>query len=285
MKGPAPELAATLKDLLDRGGVALVFLKAGMDLKLAGQLFKDGLLPLQALSYERKDRLLAGVDREGTFTKDLAGSPSSEFVSYGAFAVKPAPAARVSAWLEGGVPLVAALEHGSGQSVMINTSADAEMSDFVKTSLLLPFLSAALRPAIPAAALPRHTGDRLRLDLAAGEKSLKVITPSGRIKELPAEASGKEAVLEAEQAGFYRDAAGQPLLAVNVPPEESDLSSFSENEADEWLRERCRLSERAREVSRTGESLEGKVPLWRLLGFAALVLLAGELFLANWMRR
>ncbi len=285
LKGPAPELAAALKAFLEGGGVVLVFLNAGMDVQLAGKLFQDGLLPLQPLSYERKDRRLAGVDPEGTFTKDLACSPSSEFMSYGAFAVKPAPSARVSGWLEGGVPLVAALECGAGQSVMINTSADAEMSDFVKTSLLLPFLAASLRTGIPASALPRHTGDRIRLSVAPGEKSLKVITPSGRAKILPAEATGNAAVLEAEEAGFYRDASGQPLLAVNVPPEESDLQSFSESEAEGLLRSRCRLSGKAREVTRTGESLEGKLPLWRLLGFLALALVAGELFLANRMKR
>ncbi len=285
LKGPAPELAAAFKALLDGGGVVLVFLNAELDVQVAGKLFQDGLLPLQPLSYERKDRRLAGVDSEGRFTKDLADSPSSEFMSYGAFAVKPAPAARVSGWLEGGVPLVAALECGAGQSVMINTSADAEMSDFVKTSLLLPFLAASLRSGIPASALPRRTGDRIRLAVAPGEQSLKVITPSGRAKVLPAEASANEALLEAEEAGFYRDASGRPLLAVNVPPEESDLQSFSESEAEDLLRSRCRIAGQAREVTRTGESLEGKLPLWRLLGFLTLALLAGELFLANRMKR
>ncbi len=285
LKGTAPELAAALRSLLDDGGVALVFLSAELDLQVAGKLFADGLLPLKPLAFERKDRPLAGVDRADAFTRDLAASPRAEFMSYGAFAVTAAPAARVSAWLEGGVPLVAALEVGNGHCVMVNTSADAEMSDFVKTSLWLPLVNAALRPGLPEAAQPRRAGERLRLGLAPGAATLKIVTPSGRVRELKADPSGKEAVLEADEAGFYRDADGQPLAAVNPPPEESDLQSFSEDEAEARLRERCRLSDKPREVTRTGQSLEGKLPLWRWLGLAAMVLLAGELFLANRMKR
>lgn len=284
LKGPEQELAAALKGFLEGGGMALVFLDAGTDLRLAGQLFQAGLLPLQPLAYERKDRRLAGADREGAFTKDLAESPSADFMSYGAFTVKPAPAARVSAWLEGGAPFVATLACGAGHSLMINTSADAELSAFVKSSLLLPFLAAALRPGMPASALPRRAGDRVRLP-AAGEKSVKIITPSGRLKELPAEAAGNEAVLEADETGFYRDADGRPLLAVNAPLEESDLRSFSASEAETLLMARCRLADKPREVSQTGASLEGKVPLWRWLGLLALALAAGELFAANRMKR
>ncbi|NQT91594.1 MAG: BatA domain-containing protein, partial [Lentisphaerae bacterium] len=139
-----PELSddstASLREFLQKGGVLLTFLGGDTDTRTYRTLHDNGLLPLKPESFSPKHRRLVSVDLQHELTRDLAAYYPDQVVSYGCFEVQTAPGAVVPAVLEEDIPFVAVRDVGAGVSVVINASADDELSNFAKTPLLLPLL-------------------------------------------------------------------------------------------------------------------------------------------------
>lgn len=190
-------------------------------------------------------------------------------------------------------PAVLAGSCGGGRFVLVNSSADTSWNDWPKFKSFVPFLHGA---ALFLARLPSQARLEAISSTAAGEFSDADLGPAAAGAPFHLQSGGKRVQsMTANELGILRDlsffepgvyslhtdeGAEVRRIAVNVPPQESNLTSKNAAEAQQHLR---RLPEPRPGTLAAGlfGSSSNHREIWRVLLVAVLVLLMTEMFLAN----
>ena len=285
-------VAADLRSFVEEGGGLLVALGSRSG-ETHATLAEAGLLPKPSVGHGGGPAMrvtrLAFLDRTLPGFELFSGPRSGDFGTARFFRRQHlAPEAdldRVLARFEDGGAALLDRKVGDGRVMVWASTLDTYWNDFVLQPVFLPFLHQSVKNLSgfrPPA--PWHTiGDVVDLadlrvdgeDQLSGQ-TLEITTPRGD------EVVGGE-VLEVEEAGFYSltvDEEEVDVLAVNVDPRESDLASL---DSEEFTLQSLGGNSDAegRAVVRTAEERERAQGLWRYLALVGLLLLVGEIFLAN----
>ncbi len=287
-------VAAELRSFVEEGGGLLVALGSRSG-ETHAALAEAGLLPKPSVGQGGGPAMrvtrLAFLDRTLPGFELFSGPRSGDFGTARFFRRQHlAPEAdldRVLARFEDGGAALLDRKVGDGRVMVWASTLDTYWNDFVLQPVFLPFLHQSVKNLSgfrPPA--PWHTiGDVVDLadlrvdgeDQLSGQ-TLEITTPRGD------EVVGGE-VLEVEEAGFYSltvDEEEVDVLAVNVDRRESDLASLDSEEFLAALQSLGGNSDaEGRAVVRTAEERERAQGLWRYLALVGLLLLVGEIFLAN----
>jgi Aerotolerance regulator N-terminal/von Willebrand factor type A domain len=197
----------------------------------------------------------------------------------------------VAARFEDGTPLVVTGALGRGRVVLVNTSADTAWNDWPKHKTFVPWVHGTAEYLTGTAVTPPEAQVNLVAGMAAdldlGDRAAKarfvLHTPDGKDVNMAADDQGQLRDLPVSKPGIYsvRDASGREIrrVAVNVPPQESDLAALSPNDFTQQL---ARVSEGQTTLAAGLFGSNGNHrELWRVLLLAVAGLLLVELFLAN----
>jgi uncharacterized membrane protein len=209
------------------------------------------------------------------------------------FSLRSGESSTIVARFQDGTPLLLTRNLGRGRVVLANTSADTAWNDWPKHKTLVPWLHetanylAGKTPAEPRSERLHATAGvetAIKLGAQAARAAIKVQTPEGKAWSVTADEHGTVQDLSLSTPGIYsfRDPSGRELrrVAVNVPPQESDLAAFSANDFQQKL---ARVRERAPTVL-AGQWLGGNRnhrELWRVLLLSVVILLLVEVVVAN----
>ena len=254
VRAPGEEAGRRLAEHVAAGGGLLVFWGAACDAE-AWRRALPGLLPAPVLG-------TAAAPPESPWrvgAVDFAAPPLTVFAppAGGTFATasfvlraqlgQPAPAARVLARFEDGAPWLVELPVGRGRVVFAASTADLAGNDLPTRPAYVPLVQRLVLwlggSLVEAADAERIAGEAVAVDGGpelVGAR-LTVETPAGARGEavFRAEGTGSRALLPpAAEPGFYRwtRPGGEGLVAVNVPPAESDLAALAPEELSERLR-------------------------------------------------
>ncbi len=195
-----------------------------------------------------------------------------------------APGTDVLARFDDGLPAVVERRNGSGHIMVVSLPLDSRNGDFPVQPAYLPFLQRLVLYASgrDATRLWRLTGtDWL---LPSGVREPAVLTPDGSIMRPARDTAGAAVALR--EAGVYAlydgRVQGEPLalLAVNAPPNESDLAQVDSRELLLGVRPSAAATEATSDAP-TREEVESRQRMWRVLLVVVAVLLVLESFVAN----
>ena len=198
--------------------------------------------------------------------------------------VAAAEGTQVLARFDDGSPLLVERTLGDGRVLLLATPLDNLMGDFPLQPGFLPFIRRLAMYSAGHRVTPlwRTTGETGIVP--GGVRDPVIATPAGALVRPASDSAPCTVVLE--EAGFYQAyesrAAGEPLdiIAVNPPPQESDLTPADPRELMIGVRQSDSTSALTREnlVASEQESRQG---IWRLLLAVVAVLLLLEAIVAN----
>lgn len=209
------------------------------------------------------------------------------------FGLQPADGATRLAFFDDGNPLVITRAVGRGRVVLVNTSADTAWNDWPKHKTFVPFIHGLARFAAQTSNREGVrendslvAGDNLDVETGAGGRLAQFTwrSPNGKEARLTADAQGRlrDQVLNVPGVYSLRDEAGREVrrVAVNLPPQESDLESIRPTELQQQL---VRVQGNGKETLAAGlfGARHHQREFWAALLLAALVLLLVEPFVAN----
>ncbi len=294
------EAAARLEGFVRRGGGLLVACGPGMrtadiSRRLGGE---RGLLPARLLSLQQGtgDSWLGAAEMklpeplEGMGVLWRSGLKRLKVFSY--VEAEPLPDAETLITLEGGRPLLVGRKHGEGRVMLWTSGLDGEWTNLPALPMFPPLVHELCYYLAGGddEGLNVTCGGTLEVRLPASQAGGSAVLASsgGESWEFSAETKGGEALLRygpLEAPGLYRltTSAGTSLyVAVNTPPEESDLTPATARTMRRLLKDVDFSWRRAGGSGRTAEERESaQLPLL----LAALALLVAESFLAAWFCR
>ncbi|MGH7562219.1 MAG: hypothetical protein ACRENB_14500, partial [Gemmatimonadales bacterium] len=275
---------------LDRGGGALVLAGSRLPTRSAAPGPED---PWPAAVGETITRtatpaVLGALDRDHPAIAPLRGLEGGGFAGARFFryrALLPRADADVLVRLDDGRPALIATSAADRRIVMLAAPTDGVWSDFALHPFFLPLLQRLVEHAAGRGTERawREVGDVLALDRQ--RRGLRVFSPAGQI--LRPEGDSAAAAVPLREAGFYelrRDAASaEPaaLVAVNPPAAESDPARMDPREILLAARVDSAAARAADELTVSPVAAERRQRIWRLVLFAALVVLAIEVAYAN----
>ena len=285
-----PELQAALERYLEHGGKVVAFMGEARSAQHLSRTARE-VLPAVPVRVEgdpeQPDQFwhLQTPDPKSPMFA-VFSKPNSGNITLAQFkrryALAPAQGTDVLAKFEDGVPFIVSRRVGSGQMVLVNTSATTSWTDWPKRKTFVPWLHSLIEMLAggergKTVVSSATCGEFTELD---AKQSVMFRDENGRSKTLNGDASGK-ARIDLIEPGIFRlsDSAGHELqrFAVNVPTSESDLTAMAE-------------SEFTRKIGRTSPDSSGgpvtidgvrQRPLWPTLLGVCLVLLLVEVVLAN----
>jgi hypothetical protein len=250
------------------------------------------------------DRSRGSAGRLGTFefahpVFNVFRAPrSGDFSSiqvYGYRTITPTPGAQILARFETRMPALLERQVGSGRVLLWASTLDLNWSDLPLKPVFLPFVHRAVRH-LSAYAEPTPwltVGEVLNASLRPAAEvtgGRVVMTPSGQRIPIDEE----NALLVMVEQGFYEiraedaQAGDLPLrvIASNVEQSESDLAPMDPEELGAALMASIEANETSGEiVPPSPEAQEQRQRLWWYLLVAGILLLGGELLLANRLSR
>jgi hypothetical protein len=298
LKQIPPEAAAALAAHLEAGGGLLLFANDTVSANHYNAALR-ALLPVELGSPEdpketpwRVREFEPTAPMFAVFRQPNSGNLAlAEFTRR--FAATPRPDAAVKATFDDGGLLVVERRVGTGRVVWVNTAADTAWSDWPKHKTYVPWLHAAVRylTGQARAALPEQwqsfaAGENVPLALGAAAKDAPLALWRDGVRQagLRADEQGRVRDADCETPGIYslREASGRELrrFAINAPASESDLAALPEHEFEQQLARSEPAPEPLLAGGLFGDPNHEK-ELWRALLLAALVLLFGEVLLAN----
>ncbi len=222
--------------------------------------------------------------------KQARGSDFSRarFLQYRRWKAESGPAAiglRILARFDDGREALVEAPFGAGRVVAFMSPLDGVMSDLPVQPLFLPLIHELARYASAHKEAPLYHRVGSAVDLRnkktgrAADPVTVIVSPSGRGDKLGESASG----FEVQDAGFYeavRKSGGRSIIAANIDPAESDLTSLTQEELGAAVRPAGQAPDPAAVALTPAE--EGARQSWWRLGLASLLLLlAMEAVLAN----
>lgn len=205
------------------------------------------------------------------------------------------PAADILARFDDGVPAVLEQRLGNGRAVTLTVPLDNQYGDFPLQPAFLPFVRQLVlhTSGRDAAPLWVHTGESWSLPVTLTNP---VVTgPTGALTRPQADSAG--AAVPLPDGGLYtayaERASGEPgaVLAVNVPPGESELTPMDTTELLLGVRTTATSESETASPSpgadtpMTVEELERRQNPWRVLLVVAALLLLAETILGTRGRR
>ena len=196
----------------------------------------------------------------------------------------PAVGTEVLARFDDGAPAVLERAAGQGRVLVLAPGLDVRESDFPLQPAFLPFLRrvALYGAGHEAAPLFRNTGDSW---MPHGvRRAAVIVAPDGTL--LRPEATEFAVAVTLEQVGVYAayegrvDGSPKDRIAVNVSPVESDLTVADARELLLGVSESADSTLQGITVP-TSIEIESRQAAWRLLLFAALLLLLAESVIAS----
>lgn len=196
----------------------------------------------------------------------------------------PAVGTEVLARFDDGAPAVLERAAGQGRLIVLASGLDVRESDFPLQPAFLPFLRRVVLYGAGHEATPlfRSTGESW---MPHGvRRSPVIVAPDGSL--LRPEPSGFAAALTLEQVGVYAayegrvDGSPKDRVAVNVGPAESDLTVADARELLLGVSESPDSTLQGI-TTPTSIEIESRQSAWRLLLFAALLLLLAESIIAS----
>lgn len=217
--------AKRLEDLAAGGGTVVVFTGERVRASSYNALLKD-LLPAELINEdERETGIIPGP--ADSFPGDVGERLGQARVSKHTKALS-SPDAEVLLGLEGGDPFMIKKTLGKGNVILVTSTADTSWNNLSITPVFLPVMKSLLD--LPGSVNEGRrnyiVGETVPLDIAAGDESVEVKTPSGRKNGIDAGAAAFGGTYE---PGIYTvKAAGKDLyrFAVNVDPAESSLEKI-----------------------------------------------------------
>ena len=209
------------------------------------------------------------------------------------YRLTPVAAASPLALFDDGLPLLLTRPVGQGRVALVNTSADTSWNDWPKHKTFVPWLhglgSYLARKTGPDPLQATNTfavGEDCDLEMGAGagHVQFRLQTPSGQAMLLTADDQGRLRDLAFALPGVYslRDRSGRELrrLAVNVPPQESDLAALRPAEFQQQL---ARVPEPPKTTLLAGlsGSANARREFWAVVLLGVLALLLLETLVAN----
>jgi Aerotolerance regulator N-terminal/von Willebrand factor type A domain len=300
LKSIPSALGHVLLSYVQAGGGLLLFVGEGVSANHYNAEFR-GLLPA-ALGVPEACADPESPWRIGEYNTNLAmfaafHLPNSGNLSLARFmnrfALTESDPKGVAARFEDGTPFVVSGTLGRGRVVLVNTSVDTSWNDWPKHKTFVPWLHGTARYlAGAAAAAPAERqvnfvaglDPDLDLGAAAAKGRFQIHTPEGKALAVVADDLGQLRDVPLSKPGVYsvRDASGKEVrrLAVNVPPQESDLAALSSTDFQQQL---ARVTEGRQTTLVAGlfGSSGNHQELWRVLLLTVVVLLLVELFVAN----
>lgn len=293
-------LGEVLNSYLQAGGGLLLFVGEGVSANRYNAEFRD-FLPAKLGNMEASaDRDFGWrLGRFDTNTPVFAPflQPNSGDLRLASFSKRFALALEgpgtVLASFEDGVPLLVERRVGNGRVLLVNSSMDTSWNDWPKHKTFVPWLHGVGRQLVNderrgEMALPRPVISGSIGDVDLGPKAAKgtftVRLPAGKEAPLLADETGQVRDVRFDAPGIYsfRDSRGLEVqrLAVNVPPEESDLTSLAANDFQQDI---ARAPDTRPTTLAAGlfGSASNQKELWRVLLLTVLVLLFVELLVAN----
>ncbi|MES2177573.1 MAG: BatA domain-containing protein [Gemmatimonadota bacterium] len=218
----------------------------------------------------------------GAFRDAATALTSARFLRYPR--MEPDKGAEVIARFDDGMPAVIERHEGAGKVIVIGAALDTRMGDFPLQSAYLPFLQKLMlySSGRDATTLWRSAGQSWLLPAYLKEPA--VLTPSGSIVRPVRDSIGASVPLR--EAGIYAlyegRVQGEPvgLAAVNAPANESDLTQVDPRELLLGVKQST-VTAGSQDDAPTPVEVEGKQRLWRILLFAAGLLLLLETFIGN----
>jgi hypothetical protein len=173
---------------------------------------------------------------------------------------------------------------GSGRVVVFTSPLDGVMSDLPVQPLFLPLIRELARYVSAHQETPRYhrVGGSVDLrgkDTKPGADPLTaLLSPSGRREEMRAGTSG----IELQEIGFYetvRESGIRRIIAANIDPTESDLTSLDQEELAAAVRPAGRLPDPA--LTATPAEGSARQSWWRVALLSLALLMVLETILAN----
>jgi len=274
-----------LREYVTAGGALLMALgprAAGLDeVPVTGH---DFLAVSQFAAAEGDFAAVGSLDRTHPALRSVDELRSARFSRY--HAVEPADSDGVLVGLDDGTPLL--IEHvlGDGRVVLFTSSLDREWNDLPVKPVFVPMLAELSSHLTGDLALSSESSLGSTLSpRVAGLAGGQIFDPDGnKALGLAGAGSGDDVLLD--QTGFYEIVgAGQTeLVAVNVDPRESDLTTMEPNAVSRWVALGPGASENVQN-STINLAETPPTPLWPwLLGLLAVIVVV-ESWVGNWHLR
>ncbi len=221
--------------------------------------------------------------------KQARGSDFSRarFLQYRLFKAgtdQTAAALKVLARFDDGREALVEAPFGSGRVVVFTSPLDGVMSDLPVQPLFLPLIHELARYASAHREAPRYHRVGGSVDLRgeeakhAADPLTAVVSPSGRRERMREGTSG----IELREIGFYEAVRGsgmRRIIAANIDPTESDLTSLDQEELAAAVRPAGRLPEAA--LAATPAEGDARQSWWRAALLSLALLMALETMFAN----
>jgi hypothetical protein len=209
------------------------------------------------------------------------------------YTLEPAEGSRRLAFFDDGLPLLVTRSAGQGRVALVNTSADTQWTEWQKHKTFVPFMHGLTKFAAQTTThesvhddLSFIAGDNDELETGPAGKLAQytLIKPDGKELKATADEQGRVQNLGLNLPGVYslRDKNGREIrrLAVNLPPQESDLEALRPGDFQQQL---TRVQDNPKQTLAAGlfGTHNDRREYWTALLLGALVLLLLEPFVAN----
>jgi hypothetical protein len=293
-------LGPALTSYVQAGGGLLMFVGDGISVNRYNSEFKELLpVPLGNQEVSASSEMDWRIGQYDTNTPGFAvfQAPNSGDLSLPRFGKRLTLAAQdpkaLVAGFEDGLPVVLTRGVGRGRVVLVNSSADTSWNDWPKHKTFVPWLHGTAHYLAGLEAREKIHARSSLLTGAADDVDLGMAAAKGTFSIRPA--GGKEFVRAADDRGQLRDLpfttpgiysvreqSGKEArrIAVNVPTQESDLSTLPANDFQQQLARVADDHEKTLTAGLFG-SKSNQRELWRVLLLSVVVLLFIELFVAN----
>ena len=281
----ADEDSEQLREYVDAGGALLMALgQRAAGLNEVPVTSHDFLAVSQFAVADGEFAAVGNLDRTHPALSSVDELRSVRFSRY--LAVEPEASDSVLVELDDGTPLL--IEHalGEGQVLLFASSLDREWNDLPVKPVFVPLLAELSSYLTGDLALSSESSLGSTLSAhTAGLIGGQIFDPEGsKALGLAGAGSGDEVLLD--QTGFYEIVgAGQTeLVAVNVDPRESDLTTMEPNAVARWLALSPGASQNVRDNA-INLAETPPTPLWPwLLGLLAVIVVV-ESWVGNWHLR
>lgn len=304
------EAVRKLENYVRRGGSLIIGLGRRVDHQSYNEIVSPKLIPCRldrtVLNGNRPPfRIGAFLDKEkplSIFSKSRQGDLTLPlFTGYVALDLPPDSEGRVLAKFDSGAITLAEFNIGHGKVMLWTSSLDTDWNDLPLRPIYLPFWGEILEYLEDATAPPANVlvGEAVEINAdfspeAESVTSLQVLMPNGRTERFevdPAQGSFRTFFTQTSIPGFYRlqYPPGQgikrvfpEIFAVNVSPEEADLTCVSDEEIETRLAgwNVKKLSRTSRITAQLSAARKG-LAVWDILLLALVAVLLVETVYAN----
>jgi hypothetical protein len=291
-------MAANVSDFVEAGGKAVFFLTGKPDTGAMNRLWQLAVLPALPEQFKQEQTCpeISTSEKQPLFVENNAAKAMTNYridrIPVAGFWECQQHEQSKCLWrYQNGSGFIYSVQIGSGESILINTSADDSSGSLTKSSVSVALCQFLLGENNQQRDYSFACNERITLP------ALDIKLDSGRQKTLwirNCDGSKKQAVLTDSfisltnpgGIGWIKTLTDPELYAgINLPPDETDMSKPALEEVDNSMKRTFSISERT--ITTTADSLTTRQqnPIWKNLVWIIIALLLAESALANRLRR